>query len=178
MTKREQLIACCERLLIRHGYTQTGVNEILEETGLSKGALYYHFPKGKEALFSLALGQILDKELREIKGFCKGKPSKMVSKILDFYLEKQAKGQRADLVLFLAHDLKNTGNQRIKEQLEEYQSDWIDSISAYLKDRKESGSKKKARQFYTLLFGLLNMNEVQKSNKNQEAIEELLERIF
>ncbi|MBO3746026.1 TetR/AcrR family transcriptional regulator [Streptosporangiaceae bacterium NEAU-GS5] len=51
---RDQLIAIATRLFAEHGYEDTSVEAVLQESGLSKGALYHHFP-GKEALFAAVL---------------------------------------------------------------------------------------------------------------------------
>ncbi|TDC80807.1 TetR/AcrR family transcriptional regulator [Actinomadura sp. 7K507] len=37
-------------LIQRHGYSGTGLNTVVEHAGAPKGSLYFHFPKGKEAL--------------------------------------------------------------------------------------------------------------------------------
>ncbi|WP_105404631.1 TetR/AcrR family transcriptional regulator [Neorhizobium sp. T7_12] len=47
---RDTFIRTALALFRRRGYEGVGVNEILLETGLPKGSLYYHFPGGKEQL--------------------------------------------------------------------------------------------------------------------------------
>ncbi len=49
------MLATAGDLLHRQGYTQTGLNQILDESKAPKGSLYFHFPGGKEELMSEAL---------------------------------------------------------------------------------------------------------------------------
>src|ERR1700733_6134021 len=41
---REQIIETACRLFYNHGYHLTGINQIIEEAGVAKASLYYHFP--------------------------------------------------------------------------------------------------------------------------------------
>jgi TetR/AcrR family transcriptional repressor of lmrAB and yxaGH operons len=47
---RDILIEAASRLFRLRGYYGVGLNDILEESGIPKGSLYYYFPKGKEQL--------------------------------------------------------------------------------------------------------------------------------
>ncbi|HEY7486421.1 MAG TPA: TetR/AcrR family transcriptional regulator [Streptosporangiaceae bacterium] len=47
---REQLIAIATRLFAERGYEDTSIEAVLQESGVSRGALYHHF-SGKEGLF-------------------------------------------------------------------------------------------------------------------------------
>ena len=47
---RTAIIDSATRCFVREGYDSTGVAEICENAGVSKGAFYYHF-ESKEAVF-------------------------------------------------------------------------------------------------------------------------------
>jgi AcrR family transcriptional regulator len=51
---RDQLLAIATRLFAEHGYEGTSIEAVLQESGLSRGALYHHY-SGKEALFEAVL---------------------------------------------------------------------------------------------------------------------------
>jgi AcrR family transcriptional regulator len=51
---RRELVAVARRLFAERGYDGTSVEAVLEETGVSRGALYHHFPS-KQALFEAVL---------------------------------------------------------------------------------------------------------------------------
>ncbi|WP_188190733.1 TetR/AcrR family transcriptional regulator [Nonomuraea sp. SYSU D8015] len=51
---RDRVLAIATRLFAERGYDDTSIETVLQETGLSKGALYHHYA-GKEALFEAVL---------------------------------------------------------------------------------------------------------------------------
>src|SRR5579884_969392 len=61
---REELLAAAVRVFARRGYREAGVEEIAEEAGYSKGALYWHF-SGKEELLTAVLQERVDAAMRE-----------------------------------------------------------------------------------------------------------------
>lgn len=50
LPSRDRLVRAAARLFRQKGYHGVGLSEILAETGLPKGSLYHHFPKGKPDL--------------------------------------------------------------------------------------------------------------------------------
>ena len=64
---RAELVQNMARLLRDQGYTATGRAQLLAESGVSNGSLYYHFPGGMEELAEAALeasGQAVADALR------------------------------------------------------------------------------------------------------------------
>ncbi|MCK2221593.1 TetR/AcrR family transcriptional regulator [Actinomadura sp. ATCC 31491] len=51
---RDRVLTIATRLFAERGYDDTPIEAVLQETGLSRGALYYHYA-GKEALFEAVL---------------------------------------------------------------------------------------------------------------------------
>lgn len=69
MDTRSQIIDIATNLFQQKGYKGVGVNEILRECKLTKGALYYHFPNGKEELLIACLEEMnntITTSIREI----------------------------------------------------------------------------------------------------------------
>lgn len=52
---RARAIATAVRLFRIQGYTATGLNQIIEESGAPKGSFYFHFPRGKAQLAEEAI---------------------------------------------------------------------------------------------------------------------------
>lgn len=60
---RQDAIDTAVRLFRTQGYSATGLNQLLEESGAPKGSFYFHFPGGKEQLALEAL-KAFGEELR------------------------------------------------------------------------------------------------------------------
>jgi TetR/AcrR family transcriptional repressor of lmrAB and yxaGH operons len=52
---RDILLGAMAACLQEHGYRSTSTTQILAETGVSRGSLYFHFPDGKQALAAAAV---------------------------------------------------------------------------------------------------------------------------
>lgn len=178
MSKRDILLRNAEELILEFGYHQTGVNELIQKTGISKGSLYYYFPKGKEQLFALAVANIIEQELNKISEYCDGKVHKAVRRISDYYFQQLKDGKRSFIFSFVASELKYETDNIIHAQIISYQKDWLDVVSDYLKKKKISNPKRKSKQFYMLLLGFIQMNEIDLNNKSELAFDELLDRLF
>ncbi len=178
MSKREILLQNAEELILEFGYHQTGVNELIQKTGISKGSLYYYFPKGKEQLFSLAMSNIIEQELNAVSELCDGKVQKTIRRISDYYIQQLKAGKRVFVFNFISNELKYEKDNVLVSQIVGYQNDWLNVVSDYLKKKKISNPKRKAKQFYMLLLGLIQMNEIDLGNKSEIAFDELLDRLF
>ena len=60
---RQRLIVVARELFASHGYQDTSVQEVLDRSGVSRGALYHHF-QSKEALFEAVLEEV-ERELAD-----------------------------------------------------------------------------------------------------------------
>lgn len=51
---KENLIECAARLFLQKGYNATGINDILNSAGLSKGSFYFYFDSKKDLAMGVA----------------------------------------------------------------------------------------------------------------------------
>lgn len=63
--RRTQILGAAMRCFARKGYRGTSMTEIIEESGLSAGAIYGHFA-GKQELFAAVAAQVLDARRSEL----------------------------------------------------------------------------------------------------------------
>src|SRR3569832_771141 len=68
--RRAEIIACAAALFFEKGYEATTIADILERTGLSKGAFYHHF-ESKEELLDAFTEQATDTALGAVEGLLK-----------------------------------------------------------------------------------------------------------
>jgi TetR/AcrR family transcriptional regulator, transcriptional repressor for nem operon len=66
---RQRIVDAAFELFLHHGYSGTGVNQILQQCGLSKGAFYHHF-KSKDEIYAEIIAEFFLKPL-EITDFDK-----------------------------------------------------------------------------------------------------------
>lgn len=74
MNARERLIDTTARLLQTAGYHNTGLNQIVAESGAPKGSLYHYFPGGKVALAVAALDQSSSRIAQALAEMCAAAP--------------------------------------------------------------------------------------------------------
>ena len=69
---KDLLIETASRLFRVRGYCGVGLNEIIEESGVPKGSLYYYFPEGKEQLAIAAINNTKRLVMEDIKSIFGG----------------------------------------------------------------------------------------------------------
>lgn len=79
--KRDQLIEVAADLFNRHGYHATGVDRIMEATGISKATLYRHF-KTKDELIVAVLSKYDDASREEMRAFVEAATRDPVERLL------------------------------------------------------------------------------------------------
>lgn len=97
-SRREQIIETTCHLMEVQGYSATGLNQILAESGAPKGSLYYYFPEGKDELVEAAINQTarLIAERLRISMTAYAQPTQAIPAFLrDLAQHVQASGFRA-----------------------------------------------------------------------------------
>jgi TetR/AcrR family transcriptional repressor of lmrAB and yxaGH operons len=72
-------------LIQSRGYAGTGINLVLENAGVPKGSMYFHFPEGKEELAERAIGRAAD-QFRQLIGetaISEPSPGRVITRALD-----------------------------------------------------------------------------------------------
>jgi len=92
MNNKKTIIHEAQKLFSLHGYLNTGINEIIEAAGTSKGGFYNHFAS-KEELFHevLAVSQRIWRERVFASLDSAQSPTEKIIKILDNYRNKYLK---------------------------------------------------------------------------------------
>ena len=75
MDIKSQLIEVSTTLFQQKGYKSVGLNEILNACNVTKGALYHHFPNGKEELLITCLHGLNEAITTDIKAIFSRHPS-------------------------------------------------------------------------------------------------------
>jgi len=88
---RKKLISAALPLFLNHGYDGTGINQILKQAKLSKGAFYHHF-SSKEQIYQEIMAEFFLKpikqlDLEELENF----PLKIMRKVISDHYENLPK---------------------------------------------------------------------------------------
>jgi AcrR family transcriptional regulator len=72
--RKKQILDAAERVFSKHGFDKARVDDIVEESGLSKGALYWYY-KSKDAIIRALLERVFISEMREAEELVKAEGS-------------------------------------------------------------------------------------------------------
>jgi AcrR family transcriptional regulator len=71
---RDKILDAAEALYMRKSFAETSMNDIVAESGLSKGALYNHF-KGKEELIVAIYERFMERTLGQLRAMLEVEPT-------------------------------------------------------------------------------------------------------
>lgn len=152
---RNHIIVTASELFYRNGYNSTGINEVIEKSGIAKATLYNHF-KSKDELCISYLKYMNNNFLKNIKDYCYAK-SLVKNRILsifdfleDFFDDKSFNG--CWCIKTISELPKNDKN--IRKEIQNQKSQFIALISDLAEGNFENKSSKhkksKIRQIYLL----------------------------
>src|SRR5438477_11595768 len=76
---RDRAIDTAQRLFRIQGYTATGLNQIIEESGSPKGSFYFHFPRGKAQLAEEAIDHYVTSRIAVLRDISANKTGDALS---------------------------------------------------------------------------------------------------
>lgn len=96
----QALLDSARRLFGTVGYVGTSLDEIAQQEGLTKGAVYHHF-KNKEVIFEAVIGQVLSEALTSIATMTQGEsdPRQQALTAIDLFLDVCLKAEYQQIVL-------------------------------------------------------------------------------
>ena len=123
-THREKILYTAFRLFLKKG-SSVGINEIIKQAGISKGALYHHFPSKdtlyKEAITSHLFQEDLDYSfVRDAKLAFEEKVDKIIHTFFGNFIKNTAifseSGAKTNSVFLLAEFIEKTNMRSILHQ--------------------------------------------------------------
>ncbi len=142
--KRKALLKAAVAAFNRQGYHQTSLEEIGEQLGMTKAALYYYFPS-KAALLATCFDQAMDISRRSLaeSRLAGGNGRQRIIGFFRFYLENMAAQHEGYFLLTEDHALDATQRAKlikqrdaIERQLRRFVTDGIEDGSIVRCDRK------------------------------------------
>lgn len=155
---KDAIVNTAARLFYKQGYSNTGINQIIEEAKIAKSSLYQHFSSKEDLLMAYleVTGEQTIIALREVAGQHSTPPAKLLA--IFEYLEGLV--QRQDFYgchfLNMVYELPEDAN-RIKEQVKKQK----DGVRALFTEILTPIHKEElADEMYTLFEGALIGNKV------------------
>lgn len=163
---RDRVITTASRLFYEQGYNRTGINQILEESGVAKASMYDHF-KSKEDICVAYLQEMDGQFVYNLKEFLmkKRKGQTRVLGVFDFLQEfYNAENFRGCWCLNTMAEIPQD-DHRIKEEIRKQKESLRDIIKSLVEDNLSNNTDKSlADQLYLLYEGALMESYLHASN--------------
>ncbi len=158
---RKEILEMAATLIHQHGYKGMRVDEVVEKTGLTKGAIYYHFPN-KQALGYAVVDDILGCQFKEFWSESLAQPGNVIDVLAQSFQNMCEGLEQCDLEV--GCPLTNIGSEMSFEdegfrlRIIQIFDDWTDGIEELISKGIESGEvrpdvdAKKTAQFLVASF--------------------------
>ncbi len=178
---RKRLLVTMSKLMRRQGYNATGVSQVIKESGVPKGSLYYHFRDGKAELAASAVelaNERIIATLKKISDLVPG-PIEAVELFCHFYIEEMSRGnfQRGCPIATVTLETAATVDQ-IQQACETGFNQMVKLVSAMLQTRNVSYSEAQELAVLTIsaIEGALMMCKAKRSTKPLKIVQKNLRK--
>jgi len=173
---RQSILTTASRLFYKQGYSNTGINQIIEEAGICKATLYQHFRSKEDLLIAyfhetgLATTEALKNAAQ--KG---ATPMEKILAVFDYLEELVA---RVDFYgchfLNIVYEMPD-GEQRVREQIKKQK----DAVRELFRDIVETpNAPNVADDVYTLFEGALIAHKIHQASWPITSAKNTLRKLF
>jgi AcrR family transcriptional regulator len=152
--RKDQIIQAATEVFTRQGFHDARMDDIVKETGLSKGALYWYF-KSKEELIIAILDRLFGVEFQRMESLCdENLPvRRCLSKFLDVFIADLHKMQHATPIIYEFYALAFR-NKTVRKVMQRYLRTFVTIIEPIIQRGMDRGEFRPgdARRF-ALAFG-------------------------
>ena len=104
--RKNEILDVAERLFCSKGFDHTSTNDILNEIGIARGTLYYHF-KSKEDILDAMIDRILDEIIRKAKNIALNESMPVLERLTKTVLAANVDTKTGDMILEQVHKPQN-----------------------------------------------------------------------
>lgn len=140
--RRQQIIEAAMKVFSEKGFEKARVDDIVAESGLSKGAVYWYFDS-KDAIFQAAFDQFLDLDQQALKMLIQ-QPGTVRQRMLDYLLMMVDTVAQNQSLLPLGYQFYAAAirQRRLQDYFQRYYQIYSDLISQLLREGIERGELK------------------------------------
>jgi len=165
---KERIIDAASHLFYFEGYNQTGINQILKESGASKDSMYRHFDSKEDVAVTylknrhvMWMGKLLD--YTKSKKTNKEKFIASFDYLNDWLTDVEFRGCGfQNIICDLPQD-----QQKIKDQVVLHKNELRDLIHDLMKDENEYSTKEAKQlgdEIFVLMEGAIILSQIQRNN--------------
>lgn len=114
--RRNEILDTAEKLFYTKGYTQTTINDMLQEIGIAKGTFYYYF-KSKEEVMHAMIERIVDLDLEVAQTIAQDEQLDVYSKLLKIMLSQGQEARPDTHKKELTQQFHQPGNEIMHQQI-------------------------------------------------------------
>ncbi|MNT35752.1 putative HTH-type transcriptional regulator YxaF [compost metagenome] len=165
MNARDRLITTTARLLQAQGFRQTGLQQILAESGAPRGSLYHYFPGGKDELAVAAIAHAtteVTQGLSEILPAHASPAEALAAVVAHFAAELEATGFEKGCPVATVALEQAAQNPTIQAACAEAYATWQAALAGYLGAQGLPDPEDLAEQLLMLLEGALLLSRARR----------------
>lgn len=155
--RREQILEAATKVFAKFGFSKTRVEDIANESGLSKGALYLYF-KSKDEIFGGILDNFFQREFRvmnQIVGIPEKTAGEKLELLTDILLGDLDQIKFA-MPIFFEFWSMSFRKKPVRKTFQAYMKNYIDLVQRLFREGIESGEFREGNAYdYSLAFGSL-----------------------
>lgn len=115
--RKNEILDAAERLFEAKGFDGASTGDILRETGIARGTLYYHF-KSKEEILDAMIDRMTDRMVQSAAEIAADRDVPVLRRLTDMMLALHVKGGLGDEILEQVHKPQNAlMHQKLQERL-------------------------------------------------------------
>jgi AcrR family transcriptional regulator len=137
--RKTQILAAATKVFTERGFADARMDDIVTESGLSKGALYWYFDS-KDAIIISILDQIFDYETGHVRELLEREDSAKLK--LEVFIEtmiKDLEKMKPLMPIFFDFWSLSVRKQTINQAIKKYYQSFLDMIEPIIEDGIEQG---------------------------------------
>ncbi|WP_047457776.1 TetR/AcrR family transcriptional regulator [Rhizobium rhizogenes] len=168
---RETVINVASRLFREHGFDGIGLKDLMKGAGLTQGAFYKQF-SSKDDLAALASRRAMESATRRWSTAA-AKGSDPLEAVMEFYLSKDHRGEKADGCPLVALGADATRqNDEVRRPFEDGIRAHFEVLDEMMDEAKSSNPSGKAMAILSLMVGAVTLSRlIEEENLSQGILD-------
>ncbi|WP_300690491.1 TetR/AcrR family transcriptional regulator [Chryseobacterium sp.] len=178
----DKILDTAEHLFYTQGYSNTGINQIIDEADVAKASLYKHFETKTDLLVAYVQRtherwfSRLENSVTKVKD-----PQKKLLAIFDYHIERQEIRQFGGCPFIKVNDEAGTDDPRVLAQIrlmKQHSKEFIKGLVADSGHKKELTDEELTETIYTMLEGAIVTASVFKNASPIQSAKHIIQKLI